>query len=132
MEGKGENCKSQRENSESFFVWLTPSRFPRKLVRDFGKPASGPQIVAERIGQIFGNAIAKRFTVWNKMTQLPQISLLSYSKYFSGSASIGRQPEVLWGIICEISPHKNDCPKKNSLSSSRRFTLPKKKRASRP
>jgi len=83
----------------------------------------------ERIGQIFGNTIAKRFASWNNMTQLPQSSLLSYSKYFSGSASIGRQPEVLWGNICGLSPHKNNCTKKDSLSSCRRFTLPKKKRA---
>jgi hypothetical protein len=59
-----------------------------------------------RIGQNFGTTIAKQFMSWTKMTQLPQSSLLSYSKYFSGSASIGRTPEVLWGIICGLSPDK--------------------------
>jgi hypothetical protein len=59
-----------------------------------------------RIGRIFGTTIANQFASSTKMTQLPQTSLLSYSKYFSGSASIGRTPEVLWGIICGLSPDK--------------------------
>jgi len=78
---------------------------------------------------MFGNAIAKRMTSWNKMTQLPQSQTSRISKRFR---QIARKPVPRSAAESTIQQQNPHCRrKKRSLSSCTKIQLPIKKRGPR-
>jgi hypothetical protein len=83
------------------------------------------------IALIFGNAIAKRFVSWNKMTQLPQSGSTRFAKHFRQSDRICHWIEASQPLIHHLTPLKNFRKKKPSLFSCTKIALPIKKRGPR-
>jgi hypothetical protein len=80
---------------------------------------------------MFGNAIAKRMTSLNKMTQLPQSRTSRISERFR---QIARKRVPRSAAECTIQHHyplSNFQMKKHSLSSCTKIQLPIKKRGPR-